>query len=73
MMCTVERPWIMWQNIQIRGKGCTQKTGMATYMNIHLHEYSEINVKDVVCRMEREGCNGDQIQLEREVLDSLKN
>ena len=41
--------------------------------NDHPHEYSEINVEDVVCRVEREGCNADQIQLAREVLDSLKN
>ena len=41
--------------------------------NDHPHEYSEINVDDVVCRMERERCNADQIQLVREVLDSLKN
>ena len=33
--------------------------------NDHPHEYSEINVEDVVCRMEREGCNADQIQTER--------
>ena len=41
--------------------------------NDHPHEYSEKNVEDVVCRMEREGCNADQIQLTRGVLDSLKN